>query len=75
MDAEIIKILSEELRETRNMARETRDMALETRRMADAAQRKADAAWEVVIITRNEVKEDLRYLRLPWWRKLSGNLA
>jgi hypothetical protein len=41
-------------------------------RQALAAMKKADASWELVIITRNQVKEELAYLRLPWWKKLLG---
>ena len=36
---------------------------------ADAAVRKADAAWELVVITRNEVKERAER---PWYKKLLG---
>lgn len=82
MDNELLKILSKELRETKNLVVETRKMVIETRRSADAAQqtaneaaRKADAAWEQVIITRNKFEEELRYMRLPWWKKLSGRAA
>ena len=41
-------------------------------RKADAAMGKADAAWELVVITRNQVKEELAYMRLPWWKKMFG---
>lgn len=104
MDSDLLKILSEELRETRNLA--------------VAAQQKADAAWaqveinraqmelnreqvelnreqveinreyigvtaanlvaqtndlrELIIITRNQIKDDLAELRRPWWKKLFG---
>jgi hypothetical protein len=82
MDADLLKILSEELRETRNMVLETRRMADEAQRKADAAQqtanasvRKADAAWEFVIMTRNQIQEELRYMKLPWWKKLVGKAA
>ena len=70
MDSELLKILSEEIRETRNLTIETRKMTDETRQLAREAKKSADAAWELVIITRNQVQEDLRYLWLPWWRKL-----
>ena len=66
MDIELLKILSDELRETRLMV-------IETRRTADAAQRRADASWEFVIMTKNQLEEQLRILKLPWWRKLMGN--
>ena len=70
MDSEIIKILSEEVRETRNLVIETRAMAVAAQREADAAMKRADASWELVIITRNQVQEELAYLKLPWWRKV-----
>lgn len=89
MDQGLLKILSEELRETKNLVLETRRMAdelqlvtLETRkvainpeRKADAAERKADAACEFVIMTRNKIEEELRDLRMPWWKKLFGTAA
>ncbi len=75
MDNELLKILSDELRETRNLV-------METRRVADAAEKKTDACWaqvdqlrELVIITRNQVNEELAYLKLPWWKKLFGQIT
>lgn len=96
----MLRIISEEIRETRNLTLETRRMTEETRRMADEtrqmadetrhmvdelrvgnqiareearnAAKKADAAWELVVMTRNEVNENIAYLRLPWWKKLFG---
>ena len=72
MGAELLKIFSEELRETKNLV-------LETRRMADAAweeakqsKKQSDATWELVIMTRNQIQEELKYLKLPWWKKLVG---
>ena len=59
----LIELLSEEIRETKNLTKavikETEQIKIETaeiRRSADIAQRKADAAWELVIITREEMK-------------------
>ena len=72
MDNELIRIFSEELRETKKLVAETRRMADATSRQADAAVQKADAAWELVVITRNQVKEELAYMRLPWWKKMFG---
>lgn len=98
MDSELLKILSEELRETKNLVIETRRMAdaawEEVRqnarqveavgkqaeaagkqaeaagRQAEAANKKADAAWELVVMTRNQIQEELRYMRMPWWKKI-----
>jgi uncharacterized membrane protein YqiK len=89
MDSDLLKILSEELRETRALARAAEKHAdaamLEAKaamqeakaseQQAVAAVKKADASWELVIITRNQVKEELAYLRLPWWKKLFGKTA
>ena len=79
MDNELIRIFSEELRETKKMVVETRRMAdamweevATSKKQADAAMRKADAAWELVVITRNQVKEELAYMKLPWWKKVFG---
>ena len=35
-------------------------------------ERKTDAAWELVIMTREEVKEYLVYLKKPLWKKWFG---
>ena len=86
MGAELLKIFSEELRETKNFVLETRRMADASEKKADAAweeikqskkqsvasEKKADAAWELVIMTRNQIQEELKYLKLPWWKKLVG---
>lgn len=79
MDADLFKILSEELRETKNFVLETRRMAdaaweeaTQSKKQSAASEKKADAAWELVIITRNQIQEELKYLKLPWWKKLVG---
>ena len=68
MDNEILKLLNQEV--------------VETRKLANEAKRQADAAWEgvkelrnqttqlreLVIITRNEMLLRTR----PWWKKLFG---
>ena len=79
MDNDLIRIFSEELRETKKMVAETRRMADSAERRADAAMKqadaamsKADAAWELVVITRNQVKEEIAHLKLPWWKKIFG---
>ena len=82
MDNELIRIFSEELRETKKMVAETRRMADAAVRQADAATRnaeaamsKADAAWELVVITRNQVREEIAHLKLPWWKKVFGTMS
>ena len=66
---DIVKILAEDIRETKALTKETRELVIEARRSADAAVRKADAAWELVVITRNEIKERAER---PWYKKLLG---
>lgn len=36
------------------------------------SKRKADAAWELVIMTREQIKEELAYLKKPIWKKWLG---
>ncbi len=78
MDRERLKTFSEELRETRLLARAAEKHAGAAARQAEAAMIEAKAAgdharasWEVVI-TRNQVREEIAYLMLPWWKKLFG---
>ncbi|MBV6639775.1 MAG: hypothetical protein KI791_03610 [Cyclobacteriaceae bacterium] len=63
MDNKFIELISEEIRETRNLTLAVEKETAELRKIADAAQRKADAAWELVIMTREEIKQ-------PFWRRL-----
>ena len=70
MDNELIRIFSEELRETKKLVAETKRMADAAAKQADAAMSKADAAWELVVITRNQVNEEIAHLKLPWWKKV-----
>ena len=62
---DIIKILAEDIRETKQLTKEISELVVETRRSADAAVKKADAAWELVVITRNQINR-------PWYKKLLG---
>lgn len=61
----IIELISEEIRETKNLTKAVQEETLEIRKQADAAQRKADAAWELVTITRNEIAK-------PFWKRWFG---
>ena len=65
MDNKIVELLSEEIRETKRLTLETRRMADAAQQEAKAALTKADAAWELVVITRNQIDK-------PIWRKLFG---
>ena len=65
------------------------EQPMQRKKTADAAQRfaiaaessmaakasRAEAAWEIVIMTRNQIQEELRLLRLPWWKKLIGKFG
>ena len=75
----LIELLSEEIRETKNLTRSVVNDTAELRKSneiaqrkadaaqlsADAAQHKADAAWELVVITRED-------MRRPIWKKWLG---
>jgi len=63
MGNKLIELISEEIRETRNLTLAVEKETAELRKIADAAQRKADAAWELVIMTREEIKR-------PFWKRL-----
>ncbi len=65
MDLKIIELLSEEIRETRNLTLAVKEEVNELRRIATAAEKKAEAAWELVIITREELKK-------PFWKRWFG---
>lgn len=77
-DNELLK-LSEELRETKKLVIETKRHADAAERIAVAAEtsakeamKKAEAAWEFVLITRNQVQEEITYLKKPIWKKWFG---
>ncbi|MEQ8302670.1 MAG: hypothetical protein RIB47_04705 [Cyclobacteriaceae bacterium] len=75
MDNDLLKILSEELRGTKTLVTETRKIALAAEQTALESKRQADAAWELVMITRNQVQEEIAHLKMPWWKKLFGQAA
>ncbi len=58
----LIELLSEEIRETKNLTKAVIKETAEIRKSANAAQRSADAAWELIIITRKEMNR-------PFWKK------
>lgn len=57
MDSRIIDLLSEEIRETKNLTLAVKEETVELRKLAQAAERKAEAAWDLVIMTREEMKK------------------
>jgi hypothetical protein len=62
MENRIIELLSEEIREIKNLTQAVKEEVNELRRLALAAEKKAEAAWELITLTREEAK-------LPFWKK------
>jgi hypothetical protein len=71
-DNELIRIFSEELRETRNLASAAQQHADASMIEARACWAQVDQLRELVIITRNQVTEEIAYMKLPWWKKMVG---
>ncbi len=55
-------------KETERIEKETEAIKEETKE----TRRKADAAWELVVMTREQMKEELAYLKKPLWKKWFG---
>ena len=64
-DRKLIEVLSEELRETKVIARAAEKHAEAAMLQANASMKKADAAWELVVMTRNQINR-------PWWKRVLG---
>jgi hypothetical protein len=62
---DLLLILSEEIRQTRNLTIEVREENRLTKQIAEAASKKADAAWELVVMTRNQWNK-------PFWKRWFG---
>ena len=58
---DMMRILLEDIEETKKLTKETRALTIE-------AKKHADSAWERASIARLELKE----LRKSWWKKLFG---
>lgn len=78
MDSKIIELLSEEIRETRNLTLAVKEETLQIKRHVEiaerkaiASERKAEAAWELVIMTREEMKAR-EETKKAFWKKLFG---
>lgn len=71
-DRKIIETLSDLIRETQAETKAIKEETAATKALAVEAGRKADAAWELVALTRNQVTEELAYLKKPWWKKPAG---
>ena len=71
--------LNDDVRDIRALtlavSKETEIMKLqliEMREESKDTKRKADAAWELVVMTREQIKEELAYLKKPIWKKWLG---
>ncbi len=71
--------LNDEVRDIRELTIQVRKETEEVRKSTEAikeetkeTRRKADAAWELVVMTREQMKEELAYLMKPLWKKWFG---
>ena len=62
---EMLQYLAEDIRETKQLVKAAEKTAAAAEETAKAAMRRADAAWELVVITKNQINR-------PWYRKLLG---
>jgi hypothetical protein len=62
---DLMVILSEEIRETRNLTIAVQKETAVAMLHAKAAEKKADAAWELVVMTRNQWSK-------PFWKRWFG---
>jgi uncharacterized coiled-coil DUF342 family protein len=62
---EEVKLIREEVKE---MKESNKILAEEVKE----SKRKSDAAWDLVIMTREQIKEELAYLKKPIWKKWLG---
>lgn len=72
--------LNDDVRDIRNLTlsieKEVEQMKINNRFLAEEvkeSKRKADAAWELVIMTREQIKAELAYLKKPIWKKWFGS--
>jgi hypothetical protein len=65
MDNDMIRLLSEEICETKNLTKVIGDEVTEVRQLAIEAKRQADAAWKLVVLTRNDIYR-------PLWKRWLG---
>jgi hypothetical protein len=68
--------LNDDVRDIRGLTlaiqNEVEQMKIHNRLLAKdvkESKRRTDAAWELVIMTREQIKEDLAYLKKPLWKK------
>jgi len=62
----------EETKEIREETKILREQLMVMKEDVKETKRKTDAAWELVVITRNQMHEELAYLKKPIWKKWFG---
>ena len=70
MDTELLRILSDELREGKNLMVGIRKKAEAANEKADQAIKLARDAWELTVITRNQFQESIAKVPRPWWQRI-----
>ena len=65
--------LSDDVRDIRSLTLAIQDETKVLREEVKESKRKADAAWELVIMTREQIKAELAYLKKPIWKKWFGS--
>lgn len=83
-DNDLLRILSEELREAKALAQEAKRKAdacqidfqecysqvQQNKMLIEHCWRTVEQNRELIIITRNQVTDQMDYIRLPWWKRL-----
>ena len=64
--------LNDDVRDIRALTLAIQEETKVLREEVKESKRKADAAWELVIMTREQIKEELAYLKKPIWEKWFG---
>ncbi len=72
--------LNDDVRDIRKLTlsieKEVEQMKVSNKLLAEEvkeSKKKSDAAWELVIMTREQIKEELAYLKKPIWKKWFGS--
>jgi hypothetical protein len=64
--------LNDDVRDIRALTVAVRNETEVMKEELKETKRKADAAWELVIMTREQIKEEIAYLKKPIWKKWLG---
>jgi hypothetical protein len=56
----------------RDETKEIREEVKLLREEVKESKRQSDAVWELVVITRNQIREEMAYLKKPIWKKWLG---